>query len=339
MTFYADCCAFPFNQRYVLKQEVPPSPESLPDLVVCSSVPPLDEFKLEDIIDRHRWFTAMTLDLCAKETTFIYGLQLPPVQTRGGLGIDDKDIRKLAASGIHLMSLAYELPTCYGGGFATPDEPLTRWGKHLLDNMAEAGMILDLAHVGHQTCRDAMEHIYKHGLPLKIVASHVGCYDLKPGPKETEEDVGPKHLRNLPDDILKQIAWHGGVIGLFTVGWMLGPEKEDGTPRPFLRHFDHLVKLLGPDAKRTIAIGSDGLYNKIDKAEKALRFDVMKAMLDPRNNFKPRLIDEPEIFEGGGRMQAIRAQLINNGYGYGLADAVCGKNLARFFLKNPPKGA
>lgn len=319
MTYEADFCGFPFQQAELLAPKAErrlTAPDGLPDLVIATSTPPFMNV-VEDVLAEHAWFVQQTRVLCPKDTAFVYGLQCAPENSAAGGAVTSEDMRTLSQAGIRLMSLAYEMPTIYGGGFATPDEPLTARGRALLYWMAGAGMILDLSHTAHRTCRDALEFVSKNKLDLPVAASHVGCYAIQP------------HLRNLPDDILQQIARRGGVVGLLTVGWILGPKKEDDLPEPFLRHFKHLLSVVGEDA---IAIGSDGIYRKLDNTEQRKRFQKMRTRLDPRGNFKPRATEEPEIFQGAHRLYVIRNLLAESCYSPRIVDKALGKNLAKFLI-------
>ena len=72
---------------------------------------------------------------------------------------------------------------------------LTDFGKQVVQNMNQLGMIVDISHVGEQTFFDVIETTTK-----PVIASHSSVYNLC------------NHQRNLMDNQIKAIAKNGGVI-------------------------------------------------------------------------------------------------------------------------------
>ena len=149
---------------------------------------------------------------------------------------------------------------------------------------------------------------------LRVVATHTACYAV----------CG--HKRNLPDDVLAGIADRGGIVGIVTGTWML--DAEDNTLRPFMTHVEHAINLLG---SRHVAIGSDGVYQKLNDGEEQKRFAIMKEKIDVRGNFNARYPEHPVELNGPDRMSIVARELsIQRGLSFEAAKAIAGENLLRF---------
>ncbi|MBI2450752.1 MAG: membrane dipeptidase [Parcubacteria group bacterium] len=308
---YADFLGFLFPQNALIKKdkkELVIDPNIKLDLCGVTSVPPFMK-KISEIVREHKWFCEILKKQNQNNKIKIFcGLQHPPENAI------PSDISYLGDIGIKYMTLAYETESVYGGGFATPQAPLTEEGKWLLRMMARAGIILDLSHAGHRTAREALVYIHEKNLRLKVVASHTGCWSIY------------SHYRNLPDDVLLGIKELNGIVGLATVTFKL--DQYDNTLNPFFNHFNHALNILGEDH---IALGTDGLYRIMDAKEEAARFEVMKKKLDPRGNFKARYPDQPMELNRPDRLTVIENEMIKRGISVKTAEKIMGENLAKFF--------
>ncbi len=102
--------------------------------------------------------------------------------------------------------------------------------------MNELGIAVDVSHSGHRTSMDAIEASSK-----PILFSHTNCkaiYD---------------HPRNKSDEAIKALAKKGGVMGMTLLSWFIS-ENSPSTFDDLLEHFDHVIRLVGPDH---VGIGSD----------------------------------------------------------------------------------
>jgi membrane dipeptidase len=142
--------------------------------------------------------------------------------------------------GIRVLQLTYNDANLLGDGCTEPrDAPLSRLGRKVVAECNRAGMIVDLSHVGANSCRDAIE-----ASKQPVVATHSNRYALAQNP------------RNKPDDVLKGIAASGGVIGISPFGPMCwrGDTQSRPTVADFVDQIVGMVDLVGADA---VAIGTD----------------------------------------------------------------------------------
>ena len=139
--------------------------------------------------------------------------------------------------GIRQMIPTYNRLNALGAGCtARVDTGLSRFGVQVIEKMNELGMVVDVAHSGHKTTMDTLD--VSESTP---VFSHNNCSALY------------EHPRNKTDEEIKKLAERGGVIGMSTVNFFVGP-KEANTLDDLIDHFVHVAELVGVDH---LAVGSD----------------------------------------------------------------------------------
>jgi membrane dipeptidase len=188
-------------------------------------------------------------------------------------------------------------------------ESLTEWGRKLIAEVNRLGMILDANHFSHRSLREALE-LSVH--PLLV--SHCGALKLNPEARQL-----------LPDELLKEIADAGGVIGVMFQSSIIKPGYEQGTMDDLMRQFEVCAELVGTDH---IACGPDYVYN------------------DPRlwggNNPigpMPGPITWAEGIEDASRFPALTEALLDRGFSDEDVEKILGGNLLRLFRdvrKNAP---
>lgn len=201
--------------------------------------------------------------------------------------------------GVRWMLLAYNRNNLAAGGCLDEDIGLTDFGRRLIDEMNRVGMVVCCSHGGDRTARDVMA--YAQG---PVIFSHSNPNSVR------------KHPRNISDELMRQCAKTGGVVGINGVGPFLG--DNDVRSDTFVRHLDYAVQLIGPEH---VALGLDFVF---DQAEVDAGMAEMKHIFPPELGFsngmnfvKPEQLEE--IVEG----------LIRLGYLEHDLQAILGGNLMR----------
>src|SRR5579872_361690 len=139
--------------------------------------------------------------------------------------------------GARMISLTWNRRNPFADGAAEADDGgLSALGRQLVDLCVELGFVLDLAHAGERTFREILDRIGD----APVVVSHADCRAVF------------DHPRNLSDDALRELAAHGGVLGV-----MLHPISVDHTSPTIDRvvdHVDHAVEVMGIEH---VGLGSD----------------------------------------------------------------------------------
>ncbi len=176
--------------------------------------------------------------------------QIAAVMHMEGAEAIDPDFHSLEVlyrAGLRSLGPVWSRPTIYGHGvpFRFPSNGdigpgLTESGADLVRRCNELGVMVDLSHLNEAGFWDVARIT-----TAPLVATHSNCHTLCP------------HSRNLTDKQLAAIAESDGMVGLNFAAAFL---RQDGlmisdVPLDImLRHFDHLIELLGEDR---VGFGSD----------------------------------------------------------------------------------
>ena len=170
----------------------------------------------------------------------VWGVNGPPIV--GKLVDHDEEVGWVETwynLGVRLMHLTYNRRNFIGDGCAEPaNGGLSELGRDLVKEMNRVGIIVDIPHSGRQTTLDAAEASER-----PIMASHTGA------------EAVFEHMRCKSDEELKAIAGTDGLIGVYVLPNMLGP---DATLNTMLDHVAHIAKTVGTDH---VSIGTDTTYS------------------------------------------------------------------------------
>ena len=116
---------------------------------------------------------------------------------------------------------------------------LTSFGIEMVQEMNRLGMIIDVSHLSDAGFYDVLK--YTQG---PFVASHSNARSLCP------------HCRNMSDDMIKQLALRGGVIGInYCADFLRNPQEDNFSYiRDIVKHIQYIVKIGGIDC---VGLGSD----------------------------------------------------------------------------------
>lgn len=300
--YYAD------SEVFFARQGEPPifnSHRPRLDLALLTSVPPFVK-DFDETLAAHHVFRMQALsntnvrevlkksDLEHAEGSMrvLFGLQHAPS------GMTLRRVKRLRENGIFTMTLAFDGSNEYGCGFAGKDDiGLTKKGRALLENMGAAEMNVDLSHASHKTAAEALEFIQKKKLFVRPIVTHSGSYAVYP------------HKRNLPDDILKEVARMEGYIGIHLITFLLGAKGSDGL-KEFVQHVMHVVHICGYGA---VGVGSDCPHTDMSRVSAKRNYERLTRLLKTKGKFGERFPDRPEpIYRHDSRMFEILRETLSS---------------------------
>lgn len=149
---------------------------------------------------------------------------------------DLENIDRLYDAGFRMMGLQHFFDNRLGGSLhGVKKGGLTLFGQDAVRAMAAKNIIIDVAHSSYDSVRDTLAVTDK-----PIIISHGGIRGV----------CEATHSRNLPDELLKQIAQRRGLIGMA----YFHPAVCDAAPAGIADSVILAVNLLGEDV---VALGSD----------------------------------------------------------------------------------
>jgi membrane dipeptidase len=145
----------------------------------------------------------------------------------------------MAKLGQRIVQLMYNERSPIGSGcLESEDTGLSEFGRICIREIDDCRMIVDLAHAGQRTARDAIE--FSRGTPI---ISHANVRALR------------DHPRNIADDVLACLANRGGVVGITAYAPFCEKRLNH---RPTLDDFiDHVVYIGERFGIDHVGIGSD----------------------------------------------------------------------------------
>ena len=157
--------------------------------------------------------------------------------------------------GIRMMHLTYNRRNMIGDGCGEPSNAgLSDFGRSVVHEMNNIGIIVDISHSGWQTSLEAAKISNQ-----PVVASHSCSASIN------------KVIRSKPDEVIKALADSGGYIGICCIPRFLG---GSGDINALLRHIDYIVKKFGADY---VTIGTDyGHSSKYNFEENKIISDRVK---------------------------------------------------------------
>jgi membrane dipeptidase len=169
----------------------------------------------------------------------------PLMGVEGGhmMGNDLAVLRTFAALGVRYMTLTHMQNNEWAdSSTATPEHNgLTDFGKDVVREMNRLGMMVDVSHISDKTFYDVLE-VSK----APVIASHSSCRALCNAP------------RNMTDDMIRDLAKHGGVIQInYHVGFLSQEfrDYEKAHPETEKEINDEIKKRCGTDESCTSVAG------------------------------------------------------------------------------------
>lgn len=238
-----------------------------------------------------------------KKAGIIFGFQNVAPLEMGGKQDVDPDIKILNVYkklGVRIIQLTYHYRNiCGDGSKEESDCGLSAFGNRLVSKLNEHGIVVDLAHVGDNTSRDAIK-----ASEDPVVMSHSNSYYLSPV------------YQNKEDETIELLAENDGVIGISAFPRML--DKESPSLEDMLDHIDYIVDLVGVDY---VGIGTDfseGWAENPFMRKKLLKIDG-------------KIYDYPKGLSTVTEMPNLTESLISRGYSEKEVRKIMGGNFLRVF--------
>jgi len=116
-------------------------------------------------------------------------------------------------------------------------------GKEILNFLSGKKTAIDLSHPSDALATDILNHIDKNNLDLQVIASHSNFRKIH------------EHPRNLPDELVSEIIYRKGLIGINFVRAFVHPQNPS-----MLK--EHILYGFQSGASSTLCFGADFFYTK-----------------------------------------------------------------------------
>ncbi len=208
------------------------------------------------------------------------------------------------ASGLRVMQLTYNARNRLGDGcFEESDAGLSKFGRAALARMEALGIAVDLSHAGQRTALQVTEAATR-----PLVVTHANARALFDTP------------RNLPDDLIRQVAASGGVIGVCAAPFFL-TRGRPATRDMLIDHIAYIAALVGV---AHVGVGFDFAEEDAD--------DYVYYGYDERYIPKPPWI-WPSGIAGHAEAGGMAAALLAHGFDDGEITDILGENFLRVFAR------
>jgi membrane dipeptidase len=222
---------------------------------------------------------------------------------------DIRNLDRLYEKGLRCIQLTYNARNLLGDGCTERTNcGLSDFGVAVVERMNELGMLVDLSHCGEATSRDGIAFSKK-----PPAFTHTMCKAIH------------DHVRAKSDDLMRAMSEKGGVTGMLTLGYFVGPEGV--TVENYLNHVDHAVKVCGIEH---VGLATDYQIRGIEASS------TRENWYEPRlRTFKPSYrvrwppwipeLDKPD------RFRVVTRGLERRGYNTGDIEKLIGLNWLRLF--------
>ena len=184
-----------------------------------------------------------------------------------------ENVKKFASLGVKMMTLTWNAENPVGGGVESENgKGLTEFGKAVVREMEDIGIIVDISHASQKLFYDVAENARR-----PFVASHSNAFSVT------------GHKRNLTDKQFEIIRKSGGIIGLNFHNAFLNDNPDNACVNDILRHAEHFLSLGG---ENTICFGSDfdGGTLPSDIKNSSVYAEILELML--KQGYKEALIEK-----------------------------------------------
>lgn len=229
-------------------------------------------------------------------------------QSTAPFGDELANIQAFQRLGIRMVGLAYNRRNLVCDGCEEPaDAGLSIYGQAMIAEMNRVGILVDFAHTGWRSSREALTASTK-----PCIASHSNAHAVH------------AHPRNLPDDVIAGIADSGGIIGVNGFPAFVSTESRP-TLDSFIDHIVHIDTLVGSGH---VGLGMDRSTITTEEYGEMIADGDWSA-----DNYPPPPWHWPTGLETARSMRPLVDRLGERGYRDDEIVGVLGGNWARLFDK------
>ena len=244
------------------------------------------------------------------------------------IGNDLGVLRSFAALGVRYMTLTHTGNTDWAD--SSTDKPehngLTPFGKDVVREMNRLGVIVDVSHISDKTFYDVLATSQ-----APVFASHSSCRALC------------NAARNMTDDMIRDLAKHGGVIQInYHVGFLSQEFRDVESAHPELQKgIDAEIKKRCGDDESCSLVAGDQIVREYVQAGKLPRVDWTKIIEHIDHAVKVAGIDHiglgsdfdgammPFGMEDASHLPQITEALLQKGYSESDIRKILGENTLR----------
>jgi membrane dipeptidase len=203
--------------------------------------------------------------------------------------------------GVRTVLIAYNLRNRAGGGcHDDPEVGLTQYGRDLVRELNELGILVDATHCSLRTTFDLFEVssapvVFSHSVPAGVKA----------------------HARNVSDAQMRACAATGGVVGINGLGIFLG--DNDASTEALVRAVDYAVTVVGAEH---VGLGLDYVF---DQEELRTDLEQHPDVFPADGGYAEGL----PHFVSPLQLRELTAELLRLGYGEPDVRAILGGNFLR----------
>lgn len=252
-------------------------------------------------------------------TGVILGFQnAQPIQ----LNLDN--VQTLHRLGTRVIQLTYNSQNYVGTGcWERHDAGLTHFGRSVVDELNECGIVIDLSHCGESTALEAADRSTD-----PVAFTHVGVRDL-----------GNAEGRGKSAEEIKAVAETGGVIGITPYPPYLKQDPEtnevlDATIDDVVDHIGYVADLVGVEH---VGFGSDLDDRKYDTGKSTVAdFDEWHLRVRAENeaifgSTPPDQYSPPEGLDRLHKLPNLSRRLLERGFTEREVKQIMGENFQRLF--------
>jgi membrane dipeptidase len=260
-------------------------------------------------------------DVRAAQRAGEHGLVLGFQDTRP-VGPELRRLRAFDELGVRIVQLTYNEQNYVGAGCCERgDDGLSQFGRELVAECNDRGVLVDLSHCDGETTLEAID-----ASDDPVACTHTCAAALVNAPG-----------RNKTDEQLRAVAENDGVVGVtfFPPLVKRDPETYDVLPatvEDVLDHIDHVAEVAGPEH---VAFGSDLNDHALDAG-----------VTPPDSSLRHYRPDHPEVFGRGPvdtydpypdgvhrhtELETLTRGLVARGYDDGEIRGILGENFLRVF--------